>query len=71
MPTKKQQRTIDWKAQQLRNSIKELCDEVMEKRKKSALEDWKKKNKEDTNTERESSNDGDGGKGSEPYEKET
>ena len=66
MPTKKQQRTIDWKTQQLRNSIKELCDEAMEKRKKAALEDWKNKNKKDPNTERKSNNSGDGGKVSEP-----
>ena len=49
MSTKKQQRTLDWKTKQFKKSIEELCNEAMKKRKKIALEDWKRKNKKDPN----------------------
>ena len=44
----KKLRTTERKLEQLKNSIKELCDEAMQIRKKAAQEEWESKNKKNT-----------------------
>ena len=48
--TKKQLRTAQWKAEQLKNSISELCNELVNKSKEAAQKKWEEENKNNSDS---------------------